>query len=44
MIRKMRIFLAKATTEFFVEYSLVIAATIVALTNILLVLVKHSAS
>jgi hypothetical protein len=44
MIGKMRLFLARATAEFFVEYSLVITATIVALTNILLVLIVRGFS
>ena len=38
MIRKLRIFLARIKTKIIVEYSIVAAALIVAITNILLVL------
>ena len=38
MIGKLRIFLARMTTKIIVEYSLIAAALIVAVTNILLAL------
>jgi hypothetical protein len=42
MIGKLRIFLARMTTKILVEYSIIAAALIVALTNILLVLTHRS--
>lgn len=41
MIRKMRPLLARMTTQIVVEYSLVAAATIVALANIVVALIAH---
>jgi hypothetical protein len=41
MIGKMRIILARMTTKILVEYSLIAAALIVAITNVLLVLLSH---
>ena len=38
MIGNMRAFLARMKTKFFVEYSIIVAALIVALTNVLLAL------
>lgn len=42
MIGKLRIILARMTTKILVEYSIVAAALVVALTNILLTLVHAS--